>query len=331
MTPLFSTIRSFEADFLALEGLIEKSIPRIHPMISKYACSHGLSAADAASMIRKNATEACSKVQTRNSAIGGGEGKEIHKLWLTSLENPSLPSPNYISRYAKNAHNFTDLGWSLNIWVQNSQLISAEIDAICKYNSKINIRFIDDLPRDGAWRSRVDIFIKDKKFPFAADIVRMKILQEFGGIYLDMGVFFKDNHAPDLLIKNFEYSMIFWENLFYQNSLLMMPRDSELAKKFFKVVDDPYSVPFEMLGAVNGITEGYLFSGVMITILLMEKIIKNESIDICPLMPNGEIIEWTSQQSWYKMDNNGEAKFGNAYVPDSSASFLSEKGWLDRS
>jgi hypothetical protein len=217
-------------------------------------------------------------------------------------------------------------GWRHFFWVDDAKALPAATRMLAAEAPNVQVMPFRDCLPDGAWLRAVDGFLRDRKFPFAVDILRMKVLQEFGGLYCDLGVIF--NQAIDFLVERFDYAFIFWENLFFQNSLMMMPPQCPLADTFMHVVEDPYSVPQQLVQPLTAESEGHLFAGPMLTALMFGSLA--DDARVCPLAPNHGLVSWWAQQSWSQETEDALGKFGNAYVPKSLPSLLDGNGWIGR-
>lgn len=246
--------------------------------------------------------------------------KTFHRVWLTSPSRPVEPPAKYISGLIKEADAYAGLGWSHQFWIQDEAWLPATLDAIRSSGSPIDVCIIRNRIGDGNWAEIYNAFIASDKFPFAADVLRMKILLDFGGIYADLGASITSIKAADCIVSDFDYAFIFWETMFFQNSLMAMAQGSDIARIFMRLVERPYSIPDRLIAPLTGISEGMVFSGLMITCILLT--IYEPSMRICPLAPNGRIVSWSSEQSWYTDCGDGRGKHGNAYVPSTGPSFF---------
>ncbi|CAO3460128.1 hypothetical protein [Azospirillum argentinense] len=320
-------------DIGSLRGDISRSIVQVHPFMDKFFVHKGMTTIQAATRFFSFVDEAEAKLagilNANTSSLGSSNiPKMVHRIWLTNTQSPCEPPEKYIENFIHMASSSEDPEWRFLLWVQDESLLPATVSAIKASGKHIEVKNIFDEISDGKWRGLLDAFVKDKKYPFAVDVLRMKILQEYGGVYTDMGANFSCNFARDVVVGSFKYSFIFWNNMFFQNSLMCMPPSSELANAFIKIVEDPYLLPEILVSPLTGLTEGQAFSGLLITALLLS--LPLEAGDVCPLLPNGKVVSWSSQQSWYTNTGMGEGKFGNTYIPTSVPSFLSSEGWADR-
>ncbi|CAO3383426.1 glycosyltransferase [Azospirillum argentinense] len=328
-----ASIESLLEDINSLRGQISKSIVQIHPFMDKFFAYRGMTAIQAATRFFSFVDEAERKLagihnSTKLSLKTSNIPKIFHRVWLTNTDSPCEPPEKYIENFIRMTDSSENSEWKFLLWVQDESLLPATVSAIKNSGRPIEVKNIFKEISNGRWRRLLDAFIKDKKYPFAVDVLRMKILQEYGGVYTDMGAAFSDNFTRDFVVGSFKYSFIFWNNMFFQNSLMCMPPSSELANAFIKIVEDPYVLPEILVSPLTGLTEGQAFSGLLITALLLSLPL-NEG-DVCPLLPNGKVVSWSSQQSWYTNTGSGEGKFGNTYIPTSAPSFLSCEGWADR-
>ena len=252
--------------------------------------------------------------------------KFIHRIWLTNSSQPCEPPRKYVDDIITRSRlSYQSDDWLTYLWVQDRKLLPSTTSALEATDGLVCVKEISEGLTAGAWQVNFDKLIQDRKFPFAADILRVKILFEYGGIYADMGVHFATPQLLDLITNNFDYAFVFWENMFYQNSLIMTPVGSSICAAFLKVVEDPYLLPRSLLSPLSGMVEGHAFSGLLLTALLYSMAMEDGVL--CPLVANKRVVSWSSQQSWYTNTGNHEGKFGNVFVPESSPSILRADGW----
>ncbi|WP_114859395.1 glycosyltransferase [Azospirillum brasilense] len=328
-----ASIGSILADFNTLKRRISNSLTQVHPFMEKFFKFKGMTASQTISRFHSFVEQAEAKLYNKHDPRSLASSKTkipkiLHRVWLTNLQAPCEPPSNYIDSYIDLAKSADDPEWKFTLWIQDEKLLPSTLSAIRSAGQPIAIKHIFDEIPTGRWTDLLNVFIRDRKYPFAADVLRMKILKEFGGIYADMGAKFSNNFARDVVMKDFKYAFIFWDNLFFQNSLMAMPPSTELADAYMRIVEDPYILPKEIISPLTGSSEGNAFSGLMITALLLSLPLGDG--DVCPLLSNGKIVSWSSQQSWYTNTGKGEGKFGNVYVPDSAPSFLCREGWESR-
>jgi hypothetical protein len=256
--------------------------------------------------------------------------KVSHRIWLTDPEYPHEPPFDFIERYLNNLVDAYPPDWKHYFWIQDEALIPKTIEFIKhKKIRNLSVKHFRKELSAGNWLNLIDTFIKDKKFVFAGDILRLKIMDEVGGVYCDLGVNFLPGYV-DYLTKHYDCILIYWHALFFQNSLLAMKPNNKLSNYFMKITESPYIVPKEILFNGEKLDEGILFAGPLLTMLLLDiGRAQNYDLRLSLLHPVNHVLSWQSNKSWYQKDENNQPKFGNAYIPDALPSFLNEKMFGD--
>lgn len=109
-----------------------------------------------------------------------------HKIWVTSDSKP-ISIPNYYIKWFENCikHNPTSQGWQHFLWIENKSKLP-ELAKKLENHPNIKIMELDkDLPFELVTGDAYKKAIKDNKFGKATDIIRLEILRQFGGYYLD--------------------------------------------------------------------------------------------------------------------------------------------------
>lgn len=313
-------------DLSVVDTMLEQSLDKVHWFIQRALELQRCDVPTAQSHI-KRMIEQAQQVATEDAAQApiahpvNWIPKTIHRIWLTDPESPVEPPARYIDKLIADAGTYKSEGWSHYLWVQDERLIPATRQKIIAADAGISLMAIESrLSLAGPWAELYNAFLRDRKFPFASDILRMKILHDFGGVYADMGARFRNVALANLIAARFDHAFIFWETMFFQNSLMAMPSHSAIARVYMRIVNNPYSIPGVFFPHLDGIWEGMAFSGLLVTAALLAS--EDRSVRICPLAPNGKLIEWESEKSWYTQAEGDSGKFGNAYVPATGASFL---------
>lgn len=246
----------------------------------------------------------------------------IHRIWLTDAAAPAEPPSDYVDRLISESEKYTTRGWELFLWVRDLADIPLTIRRLDLEGGRIRVMRIEEGDATKGWANLYRAFLRDRKFPFAADVLRVKLLHEYGGFYADLGVNLVHPLVAEFISDHFDYAFIFWETMFFQNSFMAMRSATTLSERFLAVCDDPYVIPKEIIYPVTGISEGMAFSGLMITALLLG--MDRSGLRVLPLAPNARLVSWSSQKSWYTK-TGATGKLGNTYVPDSRPSFFSEE------
>lgn len=121
----------------------------------------------------------------RSSPLESKIPKIIHYVWLTDLYYPK--------RFTKQGgefvvHNFNLLNeedpgaWSINIWTNNVEFLQY----ISPLPEVINVIDIQDIRTCHSLSKVVQSFIQEKEFVSAADLVRLCVLKDIGGLYIDL-------------------------------------------------------------------------------------------------------------------------------------------------
>jgi len=338
-TPLIAPdddlLRSFGEDFQALATLVEHSRSEIHGFMERLLAQKGISNDDGVEIFARLVRVAQSAVEnvrsTKAQAAENGSlvPKLVHRIWLTDPRAPAEPPRASVQKWIDEASSYSSRGWRSWFWTVDPFLIPNTSAMIKHSGAPIELRSFEQETSTGEpWEDNFRRLLADRKFPFASDLLRMKLLLTYGGIYADMGARFRNIKFMDIVRDQFDYAFVFWKTLFFQNSLMMMPQNSLVARLFIEIANDPYLYPKSMFCKFNGTEEGIAFSGLLITFLCL--FAKSTPLKVCPLLANGRLVEWHAQKSWYVKDENGSGKFGNAYIPESEATYINRNKFTDR-
>jgi mannosyltransferase OCH1-like enzyme len=126
--------------------------------------------------------------------------KLTHKIWLTSNENPCIPDEKMLNLLKKHYQELSDYKhyfWTNNLENANKIIKLLEIDG----NIDIHIKNIDEF--DNMYPKKyIDLFIRNKLYANAGDILRIIIVYKYGGLYCDMG--FSFNKYINFLLNDFD-------------------------------------------------------------------------------------------------------------------------------
>ena len=311
---------ALQADFKDVRDVVELSRVRIHSLLARmFMDSFGISEERCFSSFHEIIDNAERRLVESSLTRGMGTPKILHRIWLTNTASPYEPPPEYVEGIITNLKLAYQGNWQHYLWVQDVNLFPNTKERLQQTECPLQIRSIYDGSLTSDCFPEIEKFVADRKYAFASDILRMKILYEFGGIYADLGIQFR---CPiDEFLELYEYAFIVWENLFFQNSLMMMPSKTLLGAVYLTMVQNLAAVPKYLTEPTSAVSEGWLLSGPMLTNLMFMFLPKNTNI--CPLAPNKELISWSSQKSWYSDIGDGEGKFGNAYAPTARPTLLS--------
>ena len=109
-----------------------------------------------------------------------------HKIWVTADDNPKMPSPQYI-KWLENSieYNKPSEGWTHYWWVENKEKLP-ELTKLLENHPTIKLMELDKL--DTSTFVTGDLYkqaVKNRQFGKATDIIRLELLRQMGGFYLD--------------------------------------------------------------------------------------------------------------------------------------------------
>lgn len=323
--------RRFDDDLATIDVNIDQSRSRIHGFLQRFLRCKRIDDETAINTFNNIVAHSRNIIDNAGDKIVESRmtstiPKLIHRVWLTDSANPAEPPQEYIQKMIDESRDYIDNGWQVWLWLREPGLTLNMIRRLQAANSTIILKDYNvDVLSGQPWEESFDRLLSARKFAFASDLLRMKLLYQYGGVYADMGARFRERRLMEFVADNFDYAFIFWETLFFQNSLMVMAPNSRIGQLYMEAANEPHSLPKSLFHALDGIEEGMAFSGLLITALLLFS--NSENFRICPLAPNGEVVEWSSERSWYTRDADGSGKFGGAYIPESGASFLSKEGF----
>lgn len=239
-----------------------------------------------------------------------------HRIWLTDPTNPAFPSDTMLANVAHQiksvTYDYVNFLWS------NSPAVNDYIQ-VKLHHQGLQINCLDpaNVPFGAKYLNNVSILIEQKKFVFAADFMRIAILEKFGGIYFDMGIGLSRTLLE--IISLCDYVFLLGDGGFIQTSFLAAPAGSALISLYSAILQDPDVLPCNWIGdheiwssalEVNSLA-GPGFTSILT--LFFDPSWK------CLLVTGDNVnVHWTSSQSWY----GNEAKFGNALISEGSVSIL---------
>lgn len=260
------------------------------------------------------------------SELGQGNIPQIcHRIWLTNPSSPVEPPRPQVERFLKNCKEAFSRNWRHVLWVQDAELIPETMKLIAQSGVPVEIKsissdLVQDVPMEVAQR-----LIHERKYAFAADILRLKCLYQYGGLYVDIGIYF--NVPVDELVLDFDYLFLLWQNFFFQNSLLAMPRHAALANLCLNVIAKPEYFPRYLLDEkLYGNSDLSLFSGPALTVLFFLAFPISTKAGI--LVSNRQCISHTAQGSWFKPTSDKmTSHLGGAITKQTDAILANELVW----
>lgn len=317
------SLSAVEADTRALINQIPGNLNKMHPfmlnLIKNSSIPNELSIESwMLKLCRKSLSDCIDKTPYKSN-----NKKISHKIWLTHPNNPFEPPDLYVSQMIKNANENFSSEWKHYFWVNSIDSTPEFVKKISQGINNSEVKEYSSAIKHGTWSEQIKILIEDKKFAFAADILRLVVLNQYGGLYSDLGVNFK--RPIDPVFDRYDYMLIYWENSFFQNSLMAMPEGNIITNKALEISSNIELFPADLIHPVCGASEALIFSGLTVTLLMLAFLSGNERL--LPILSNGDLVSWGAQQSWYTRTETGATKFGNSYIPAAELSIFTKNNW----
>jgi mannosyltransferase OCH1-like enzyme len=154
----------------------------------------------------------------------------FHRTWIgDSINDDLLDSLKILDEYVE----FYFKKSKVYFWCESNLII----DRIKKMNLK-NVILMSYNILDLRCKKIYEIYLKDKRFANANDIIRMNILYNYGGIYSDQGVIFKRDISS--FINSYDYIMFKYDNNFNVDHgvFYIKNKKDELINKYFERMEN---------------------------------------------------------------------------------------------
>jgi SAM-dependent methyltransferase len=242
--------------------------------------------------------------------------QRVHRIWITDPDAPHLPPATYLANIAALTR---ALGPAFihRIWTNAPGLQSRLSDHFTSEGVPVEAGLLDELAMPAAIRQTCDALIAARKFVLAADIMKIIVLQNLGGIYADMGVVMR----PGLFaaVAQSDMCLLIDPQMFFQLSFLAAPAQAPMLALWSAVLARPESLAALLhpdAKQLNPVQEVELLAGPGFTSCVLNFAPFDARLLILPYQ--GTLLQWGSQRSWYP----GAAKFGNVAIDDSDATVL---------
>lgn len=293
-----------------------------HPFIARLLNSLGMQSSEFLNLViqmQEQFVAACSS-DSPVSRCGGGSRieKNCHKIWLTSIEEPHLPPDDLLNSYFSMCKRHPP-DWTHLFWTNNAHVLR-HVSARAKEEfAKVLVLSIEGVPI-GSIEATLNRLIADRKYVLAADVLKFVILNRFGGIYSDLGVFFDE--AILQIASAADFTFLLASNMFFQTSWVSLAKGSLLSSLFLGVMSNPevFSSDYALDDSktVNAGTEVHTFAGLGYTTCALLFLPRTA---VCFTFPeNLPQLRWKGQQSWY----GDVPKFGNALINHSVPSVFDQ-------
>ena len=193
--------RRFRNDLSTIETTIAQSRSKIHGFLHRFLLCKSRDDETTLKQFHDIVTRARSVadgsyIDSKENARSRHIPKIIHRIWLTDSVNPVEPPHIYIQKMINESNEYAAHGWQLWFWTADPGRLPNTISHLQANNSPITLKnFRVDVLSGQAWEGNFEKLLSERKFAFASDLLRMKLLYEYGGIYADMGARFKERGA----------------------------------------------------------------------------------------------------------------------------------------
>ena len=238
-----------------------------------------------------------------------------HRIWLTSPTLPHQPPPDYLAHYIQSLARLPSAVRHY-FWTNSPEVAAAVGDkaaaAGCRDLAVMNIASFD-----GPIMQRVALLLDARKFVLAADVVKFIVLERYGGIYGDLGVFY-DDHIFDLA-RMADYAFLVTHSRFFQTSFVACAAHATVARIFLGIMHRPGS--FDPAYAMpdhepTPIIELNMFAGIGLTACAMLFMPDEARAFMVPAQ--SPHLQCDSQRSWY----GEKPKYGNTLIQASATTLI---------
>lgn len=252
-----------------------------------------------------------------------------HHVWVCSSINPAPPDEAFLARALESISFFPD-SYKHYFWVSSGLAKNPDFSERISSSGMI-LAEIEDLLLDDLYGARIAYwcFMKDRKYAFASDIARALVLFRHGGIYMDLGLKLLVDPMQIPGIVDATYLLLYWQNMFFQNSLMGIASKSYVLLRFLEQFNCNHNFVSRFgIKHLSGESEGWVVGGPQLTRLLLENLEASTANDNLPkdkyiiLPANKKCVNWKSQQSWYKKQADGGGLYGSCFVPDSDPTYF---------
>lgn len=159
-----------------------------------------------------------------------------HRCWLTNLANPSEAPDDRLDYYIQGVR--IHKGWKHYFWCQDPDLIPKTITKLLSADVGIEIKTLADIEPKMRGKHVFDAILADNRYTNANDVLRMNIVDEYGGFYCDLGVELKRNLTS--LIDDYHYFILQAGEGYIDHTTIAAAPHSELTSAYLDRVDSLY-------------------------------------------------------------------------------------------
>jgi len=298
-----------------------------HPFMARLFKTMGWQAQDLLNFVHQGHAKLarrCASGEHPAPRIGGSAlPKNCHKIWLTSPDTPHMPPEDFLAAYlamcGRQPGDWTQWFWS------NSEAVLQHVSTQARaVGAKVLAAPIDGIAL-GPIGSTLQKLIDARKYVLAADILKIVVLDRYGGIYSDLGICF-DDVVLEIAVAA-DYTFLFASNLFFQTSWLSMAPHSTLSSVFLGVMNYPEVLSKDYVldetKLVNPGTEVHSFAGLGYSACALLFMPRSAAYHTFP--ESSTHISWDARQSWY----GDKPKFGNVLIGQSLPTILKQEKYRE--
>lgn len=164
-----------------------------------------------------------------------------HRSWLTNLENPCEAPRDRLTHYINSLRTLNlSRGWTHYFWCQDPVKIPNTVKILLDANVGIEIKTLDDISDVREGIHVFEALLNDKRYTNANDVMRMRIMKKFGGIYADLGVEIKRDISS--LLDEYEYALLLAGEGYLDHTIIAAAPNSELVSAYLAKVDNLYNM-----------------------------------------------------------------------------------------
>lgn len=246
---------------------------------------------------------------------------DSHRCWLTSPHQPyEIPDDKLAINIASMqmlSKKFND--WNHHFWCIDPTKIPKTIETLKKaaieYNLKIIIHVIDEIKDKMLAYHVYQGILDDNRYANANDILRLNIINIYGGLYVDIGMQFNYDLTP--IIDSYEYLWWIHPNGYLDTGIFACGKNNKILNMQLNLLDKLYLLSDE----IKQITEKTLetpknfynqlaWTGCLLLMAIIDSICSGEEKMF--FLINGEIVTLNNLYSWIK------STFGNIATKDTT-------------
>lgn len=235
-----------------------------------------------------------------------------HRCWLTSTEQPyEVPDDKLTINIKSMKMLSSQFDWTHHFWCIDPTKIPRTIEALKKatieHHLNIIIHSVDEIKDMMLAYHVYKGILDDNRYTNANDILRLNIINIFGGLYVDIGMEFKYDLTP--IIDLYEYIWWIHPNSYLDTGIFACSKNNKILNAQLELIDKLYLLPNEIKEITEKRTEPISYynqlawTGCLSLMATIDGICNGEEKMF--FLINGEIVKLNNLNSW------NESTFGN--------------------